>query len=275
MAASGQEIFFSEADRHHFYFLLGEGRKRYNHRIHAFCQMTNHVHLAIQVGETPLSQIMQNVSFRYTRHINSPQKRVGHLFQGRYKAILIDKDNYLLELVRYIHCNPVRAKICENPADYQYQWSSHNAYLGIQKYPLLITKGIFSRFDRNKSIAKRLYTAFVQARMDEGYRKEFHSGVFESRILGNDRFSDEVLALADEQRRYRWLYDQLIASVCLIYGIDNNTLLEPGKRQPAAEARAVAALLVQENNHTALTDLGKIFSRDLSALCKAAGRISG
>ncbi|MFN2356956.1 MAG: transposase [Desulfotignum sp.] len=97
--------------------------------------MKNHVHLAIQVGETPLSQIMQNVSFRYTRHINSRQKRFGHLFQGRYKAILIDKDNYLLELVRYIHCNPVRAKICENPADYQ--WSSHNAYLGIQKYPWL------------------------------------------------------------------------------------------------------------------------------------------
>jgi len=65
----------------------------------------------------------------------------------------------------------------------------------------------------------------------------------------------------------------LIASVCLIYGIDNKTLFEPGKRQPAAEARAVAALLVQENNHTALTDLGKIFSRDLSALSKAAGRI--
>ena len=91
--------------------------------------------------------------------------------------------------------------------------------------------------------------------------------------LGNDRFSDEVLAVADEQRRYRWSYDQLIASVCLIYGIDNKTLLEPGKRQPAAEARAAAALLVQENNHTALTDLGKIFSRDLSALSKAAGRI--
>ena len=99
--------------------------------------------------------------------------------------------------------------------------------------------------------------------MEEGYRKDnaFHTGVLtgESRILGNDRFSDEVLALADEQRRRRWSYDQLIASLCLIYGIDNKTLLEPGNRQPAAEARAVAALLVQENNHTALTDLGKLF----------------
>jgi len=75
--------------------------------------------------------------------------------------------------------------------------------------------------------------------MDEGYRKEFHAGVFESRILGNDRFSNEVLAVADEQRRYRWSYDQLIASLCLIYGIDNKTLLEPGKRQPVAEARAL------------------------------------
>ena len=267
----GQEVFFSEDNRHHFYFLLGEGWKRYNHRIHALCHMKNHVHLVIQVGETPLSQIMQNLSFRYTRYINSRQKRLGHLFQGRYKAILIDKDNYLLELVRYIHCNPVRAKICENPADYQ--WSSHNAYLGIQKYPWLTTKVIFSQFNRNESIAKRLYTDFVQARMDEGYRKEFHTGIFENRILGNDRFRDEVLALVDEQRPHRWSYDQLIVSLCMIYGIDNKTLLDPGKRQPAAEARAVAALLVQENNHTALTDLGMIFSRDLSALSRAAGRI--
>ncbi len=70
--------------------------------------MTNHVHLAIQVGNIPLSRIMQNVSFRYTRYINSEKNKIGHLFQGRYKALLIDGDSYLVELVRYIHCNPVR-----------------------------------------------------------------------------------------------------------------------------------------------------------------------
>jgi hypothetical protein len=92
-----------------FYFLLQEGVEKYGHRVHAFCLMTNHVHLAIQVGEVPLSRIMQNIGFRYTTYLNRRKKRTGHIFQGRYKALLIDADSYLLELVRYIHCNPVRA----------------------------------------------------------------------------------------------------------------------------------------------------------------------
>ena len=99
----GQDIFFARQDRTRFYLLLQEGVERFGHRIHAFCCMTNHVHLAIQVAEIPLAKIMQNVSFRYTRHINNREKRIGHLFQGRYKALLIDADSYLLELVRYIH----------------------------------------------------------------------------------------------------------------------------------------------------------------------------
>jgi len=84
----GSDLFFSEADYSRFFLLLQEGIERYGHRVHAFCLMTNHVHLLIQVGEIPLSRIIQNLGFRYTRYINSKRKEVGHLFQGRYKAIL-------------------------------------------------------------------------------------------------------------------------------------------------------------------------------------------
>jgi len=105
----GSDLFFSNADYCRFLLLLQEGIERYGHRVHAFCLMTNHVHLLIQVGDTPLSRIIQNLGFRYTRYINSKRKEVGHLFQGRYKAILVDEDSYLLELARYIHLNPVRA----------------------------------------------------------------------------------------------------------------------------------------------------------------------
>lgn len=90
--------------------------------------MKNHVHLAIRVREIPLYKIIQNLSFRYTRYINKKKSQIGHLFQGRYKAILIDVDSYLLELVRYLHLNPVRAKLVTNPADYN--WSGHNSYIG-------------------------------------------------------------------------------------------------------------------------------------------------
>ena len=127
----GQDIFIDKKDRTRFYFLLQEGVERYRHRIHAYCLMTNHVHLAIQVGDVPLSRIIQNLSFRYTRYLNRRKNQVGHLFQGRYKALLIDADSYLLELVRYIHNNPVRAGMVKTAEEYP--WSSHHAYLGSTK----------------------------------------------------------------------------------------------------------------------------------------------
>ena len=114
----GQAIFFEHTDYHHFYKLLAEGHARFDHRIHGFCLMNNHVHLAIQTGSQPLSPIMQNVSFRYTRWINKWQKRVGHLFQGRYKALLVDQERYLLALIRYIHLNPIRAGIVKELAEF-------------------------------------------------------------------------------------------------------------------------------------------------------------
>ena len=141
---NGQTIFFDHKDRTRFCLLLQEGIERFGHRIHAFCLMTNHVHLAIQMGGIPLSRIMQNLSFRYTRWANWRQKRSGHLFQGRYKAVLVDADSYLEELTRYIHLNPVRAGIVKEPEDYP--WSGHRAYLGLEMIPWLTTDWVLSQF---------------------------------------------------------------------------------------------------------------------------------
>ena len=129
----GQKIFFDEEDRYRLYLLLQEGTCRYGHRVHAFCFIGNHLHFVIQVADVPLSRIVQNFSFRFTRWINRKQGRVGHLFQGRFKAILVDAERYLLELVRYIHLNPVRAGFTKGAEDYP--WSGHKAYLGIEYIP--------------------------------------------------------------------------------------------------------------------------------------------
>ena len=139
---AGNAVFFDKEDRSRFFFLLQEGIERYKHRIHAYCLMTNHVHMAIQVGEVPLSRIIQNISFRYTRYMNSRKKQVGHLFQGRYKALLIDADSYLLELVRYVHNNPVRAGMVDTCE--KYPWSSHKAYLGHELVPWLTMDWVLS-----------------------------------------------------------------------------------------------------------------------------------
>ena len=93
-----RDIFFDDEDRQRFYALLSEGVERFGYRVHGFCLMTNHVHLALQAGQDPLSGPLQNLAFRYTQAVNRKRARVGHLFQGRYQALLVDHDAYLLEL---------------------------------------------------------------------------------------------------------------------------------------------------------------------------------
>jgi REP element-mobilizing transposase RayT len=115
----GQPIFFADADRYRLYLLLQEGVERYGHRIHAFCLMSNYLHLAMQMAEVSLSKILQNLSFRYTRWVNRQQGRMGHLFQGRYKALLVDADSV------------------DEPS--AYPWSGHRAYLGEEILPWLTT----------------------------------------------------------------------------------------------------------------------------------------
>jgi len=193
---AGQDIFFDKQNRSRFFFLLQEGVERYRHRIHAYCLMQNHIHLVIQVRDVPLSRIIQNLSFRYTRYINRRKSQVGHLFQGRYKALLIDADRYLLELVRYIHNNPVRAGVVK-VAD-EYIWSSHPIYSGNVSVPWMTTDWVLSQFAKQKGRAIKLYRDFVLAGKKEGHKKEFHQGKREGRILGEDRFAEEALLKASQ-----------------------------------------------------------------------------
>ncbi len=267
----GQDIFYSKADRYRLYLLLQEGIERYGHRIHAFCLMTNHLHFAIQVGDIPLSKIIQNISFRYTRYINRRKNRMGHLFQGRYKALLIDADSYLLELVRYIHNNPLRAGIVKAPEGYD--WSSHRSYLGKETISWLTTDWVLSQFAKHEKRAQHLFQEFCMRGAQEEHRKEFHRGTREGRILGDDRFCEEVINQTGREDKAFPTLKQLAKSICEIYRIDETTLIAPGKQQPGAEARAVAAYFIQDAGKPSLTDLGKYLRRDVSALSRAASRL--
>jgi REP element-mobilizing transposase RayT len=189
---SGQTIFFDDNDRTRFYLLIQEGVERFGHRIHAFCLMTNHVHLAIQIADISLSRILQNLSFRYTRWVNWRRGKTGHLFQGRYKAVLIDADTYLQELTRYIHLNPVQAGMVRETE--KYPWSSYRAYLGLETIPWLTTDWVLSQFSKRLSVARRAYMRFIQEGKGGGHQEEYHRGSdTDSRILGDDTFIGRVL----------------------------------------------------------------------------------
>jgi REP element-mobilizing transposase RayT len=149
-----QAIFIDDADRRELEALVEDGVDRFGHRIHAYCWMGNHIHMAIQLGEIPLSKIMHNLSFRYTSYFNWRHARVGHVFQGRYKALLIDADSRLQELVRYIHLNPVRAGIVADAVDFE--WSGHRVYLGLAHKEWISTETVLSLFGSDRASEAKL-----------------------------------------------------------------------------------------------------------------------
>jgi REP element-mobilizing transposase RayT len=268
----GQDIFFDDADRCRFLLLLQEGVERYGHRIHAFCLMSNHLHLAIQIGEIPLSRIMQNLSFRYTRWHNWRRKKTGHLFQGRFKAVLVDADSYLSELIRYIHLNPVRAGMANTLEEYS--WSSHRAYLGSESIPWLTIDWTLAQFGSTISRARRNYLKFMDLGKDEGYRQEFHSGVVgESRILGEDSFVNRVLSQCEGRAVRPLTVGELAAAVCLEYRVSAQELATAGKYRTMSEARGMVAWLILETGWGTLAELGKQTGRDVTTLSAVAKQL--
>ena len=260
----GADIFFENADRNHFLSLVEEGVHRYRHRIHAFCLMANHVHFAVQVGEVALPRIIQNLSFRYTGWINKSRGRVGHLFQGRYKALLVDRDSYLLELTRYIHLNPVRIGIVKKPA--AYRWSGHRYYLGKGKLPWLTTDWVLSQFGKQVTHARARYSQFVLEGIGEGRREEFHKGDYKGQMLGDDNFVARVLELAEMKAGRPPSLGAIVREVCLEAGMSEGMLRAPGKSSQAAQARWMIGLLAMDHNTATLTAVAQYFGRDVTSI---------
>lgn len=127
---------------------------------------------------------MQNLQFRYTQHYNRRYRKIGHLFQGRYKAVLCDRDSYLLELVRYIHLNPIRAGLIQRPD--RYRWSSHRVYLEGDEKQGVSVNIVLEQFGKKRREAIRRYREFISDGLGEGHRDDLYE-VIDQRFLGKER----------------------------------------------------------------------------------------
>ena len=181
-----QAIFLDEKDFTDFLRVLCSVVKRYHFILHTFCLMNNHYHLLIETPKGNLSKGMRQLNGLYTQRFNQRHQRVGHLLQGRYQAILVDKDNYLLKLCRYVVLNPVRAKIVKDPKDWR--WSSYQATTGHKGIPCLTTDWILSQFG-NKQKSSRGYQAFVSSGIKEASPLKAVKGQL---FLGQENFTDEI-----------------------------------------------------------------------------------
>ena len=181
---AGQPIYKDDKDRETFLELLVSVVKRYRWLCHAYCLMGNHYHLLIETPEGNLSQGMRQLNGIYTQHFNRRHGRVGHAFQGRFKAIVVDRDSYLLELCRYVVLNPVRAGAVGSPG--RYKWSSYRATAGIVRSPSFLTMDwVLSEFGRIQRKTQDRYKEFVK----EGIKKPSPWENLRGQILlGDDKF---------------------------------------------------------------------------------------
>ena len=193
ITARGNEkkpVFKSRRDREKFLEYLGSASERYNAVIHIYCLMDNHYHLLLETPSGNLPQIMLHINGAYTNYFNVKKGRTGHLFQGRYKAILVEKDEYAKELSRYIHLNPVRAGIVKLPEEYE--WSSYPEYIGKREKPAWIcTDFIHGYFGKTKASAEKQYRKFVSSLIDTEYSCPLDE-VVGSAILGRSDFISEI-----------------------------------------------------------------------------------
>lgn len=266
-----QDIFFEDQDRYRFYLLLQEGVERFGHRIISFCLMTNHVHLAIQVGDTPLSRILQNLAFRYTRWINWRRARNGHLFQGRYKAFLVDAEPYLLELAAYLHLNPLRAGMVKDAVDYR--WSSHRAYLGKETIPWLNTALVLGQFSKSLATARRRFREYVAGKTEDGHRAEFHGKTSsDSRFIGDDSFVEDILRQEEALSLRKPDLEAILDCVAKLSGLTIDDMSAQGQKRLPSQARMLAAWAVREMSDSTLAELAEKVGREASAMSAAAAR---
>jgi len=190
-SARKRALYIDDGDRQHFLDLVASSSERWKLEIHAYCLMSNHYHLMVHTPDGHLPRAMHLINSGYTRRFNATHHSEGALFKERYKSILIERESYCLQLVRYIHLNPVKAGLSSEPS--MYRWSSHRAYLDDTRRPLwLNVADVLSHFGDDATKARRAFEEFVRAGIPEHISKLMNIDRL-PRALGSQSFMRRYL----------------------------------------------------------------------------------
>lgn len=193
-----QAIFLDDEDRKSFLSILGSVVERFNWLCHAYCLMTNHYHLLIETPDSNLSQGMRQLNGVYTQAFNRRHDRVGHVLQGRFKSVLIEKESYLLEAARYVVLNPVRAKVTRNPR--YWKWCSYAATVGQRLAPVFLTTDwLLKQFNPKKDVAQRAYSQFVAEGKGVSLWDDLQGGI----LLGSDGFVKRIAPILRSKKQLK------------------------------------------------------------------------
>ncbi len=270
-----KRIYISEYDYKKFLEYLLAAKEKFKFYLYSYVLMPNHYHLFIETLQPNLSKIMQYVNTSYTTYYNIKRQKCGHLFQGRYKSILVDNDAYFLELTRYIHLNPLRAKVVNKPEEYR--WSSYKGYINQNGDGCIDKKQIALYLDMDM----KQYMQFVM----DGVNKEFDpsQNVYAGFILGKSQFIKDKLnglkmsvqsrGISYNKELSRCIEkDDIIQYVAQKYRKTTNDLLRIRRR--SIQEKKVAIYLLKKFTILTNPEIGEIFGISYSAISKAASDIA-
>lgn len=266
-----QAIFFDTDDRQRWESLVADGLDEHRHRIHAYCWMTNHVHMAIQCHDRPLSGFMRCIASQYARSTNKKMGRTGHLFERRHRAILVQADSYLQELVRYIHLNPVRAGMVEAIADYP--WCSHRAYLTGTPPDWLTLDWVLSAFGESLADARHQYARFMRIDCPTSIWQKFREGSDnDHRVLGDDGF---IASLEHDvaQPAVRQTLTELTQVICRQHDVSAAELKSSSRERKYSAVRAEIGLAAIENGIASNAEIARYFVRNQSGTSRAINQL--
>ncbi len=296
-------IFRDAEDKARFLERLGQNVQGSKCSIYAWVLMDNHVHLLFRSGQDGISAVMRKLLTWYAQYFNRRHGRKGHLFENRYKSILCDEDNYLLALVRYIHLNPVRAKIIQTMAEMdKYPWSGHRAVIEKAKYPWMDTATVLSQFGGTKRKARNEYRRFMQEGMDQGHDPQFSGGGLvrslggwsnvlsmrrkghkeetDERILGSGDFVHQVIKEAEEKslrqmklKRSGLTLIKIVEQECRKGQVSRMELESGSRRSKVSQARAQIARRGMKELGLSAAEVARHLGVATSSITRAVNKI--
>lgn len=296
-------IFDDEDDKTKFLERFGENVIEGKSSVYAWVLMDNHAHILFKSGEDGISSLMRKQLTWYAQYYNRRHKRTGHLFENRYKSILCDEDNYLLILVRYIHLNPVRAKVVRRMEELDhYPWSGHRAVVGKIRHPWMDTDHVLSEFGATRRKALNEYRRFMQEGFGQGQMPELTGGGLirsrggwsqvlaarrsgrkeeaDERILGTGDFVNDILKEAEEKTARQLKLRQngktivtIIEEECRRGGISSKELKGGSRRRKASALRATITKRVLDELGLSMAEIARHLGVTTSSIAKAAARI--
>jgi putative transposase len=287
-----RNLFLDDEDRRLFVERLFALLKQTDTRCYAWALLSNHFHILLMPASCTLSSFMRRLLTSYAVNFNRSHNRTGHLFQNRYKSIVCEEEPYLLELVRYIHLNPLRAGLVKDlPELDQYPWSGHAVLMGNRQPEGQELPEILQRFGKNITKARSAYRAFIADGIKDGQRTDLVGGglkrsmalkdtdekewgSFDARILGSGDFVDSLYQ--NETLRDRlplsMTLAELIRRVAAVFDLPPETVSRHGKACPTAEARGVVAYFAVRELGLKGIDVGKVINLTSSGVSIAVQR---